>query len=705
MKKLISCMLLLSMLLTLCVCGASPAYAAEPEAEISASEISNETADPMALYRTGKPWPCIDLEGVVTEGMPAELKDNFALYVNRDFYINAEIPEGYYGTGTVSDLSIINSDDVIQLFADGNDYSDHDSRLAKAFYDLLLDWDTRNELGVSPLKKETDVIEAMTELDDLISYYLNYPIEKQLSSPFSAGMDTDIDDPEIYIATASSCGLMLGDSAEYSELTDLGELYLYAFHDLTVAMLEKLDYSEERAQEMWDEAYRFEELMAPHIYTSDERYMPDYISKIDNHMTRDELVALQGRMPVVESLELACGFGIQENWLVTNPGFFVAMSSIFCEENLPLIKSWIICRAARSFADSLDSDCYALSQACDIAITGVSPLPYEITAATITQGVLSWQTARMYCEKYFTQQDKDNVQTLIENIIDVYREMLTEESFLSDETKAAAINKLDSLRIRSLYPDDWSEYTDPELTFRSAEEGGCLIEAMEAIDRSYFRRLQEKVKHPINHELWSDSITPIIVNCFYNPSENSINILAAFCRGDVYSSDMSREELYAKMGVVIGHEITHAFDSSGAQFDETGAFKNWWTEEDNELFNEKVEKLADYYNNMTVWDDLYMNGDIMTGESCADMGAVKCMLTLAAKVEGFDYDAFFKSYADLWKEQDNMFLIQFAQKDPHPMSYVRINSTLQQFDEFLDFYGITEGDNMYLAPEDRVAIW
>lgn len=688
MKKIISSLLALAMLLSLCVCAAAEG-----------------TEDPMEKYRTGSPWICVDLQGVVTEDTPAELKDNFALYVNRDFYLNAEIPEGYYDDGTLNDLSIINSDEILALFQDGTEYTDHDSKLAQAYYDLMMDWDARNALGVTPLKTETDVIENIQTLDELVAYYLEYPLEMQLSTPFSAGMDTDLADPDRYIAEAGGCGLTLGDSAEYTELTEMGAAKKAAFHDLVTAMLQKLDYSAERAEEMWDEMLQLDAMMAPYLFTSDERHSPDYISKIYNLMTRDEVLELQGALPVVQYVEDVWGFGRQDTWLVTEPKFFEAMKDIFTEENLPLFKSTMICKGTMGYCSVLDRECYELDNACSYAITGATALPDEIVAASAVQSRLRWQVAHMYCDKFFTQQDKDAVGSIIDSVIATYRDMLQTEDFISEETKAAAIGKLDALRIHNLYPDDWNEYTDPDLDFRSPAEGGTLIEAIAAIERSQIRRQLEKVKQPVNHELWSDSINPTTVNCFYNPSENSINILAAFCRGDVYSADMSREETFGKIGMVIGHEITHAFDSLGAQFDETGAYRDWWTEEDKAMFGEKNARLADFFSSITLWEGENVNGTIKTGEACADMGAMKCLLTMAAAEENFDYDLFFRSYAVLWRDFAGMFLVQYMQKDTHPMSYLRINTVLQQFDEFLDFYGITEGDGMYLAPADRVAIW
>lgn len=168
---------------------------------------------------------------------------------------------------------------------------------------------------------------------------------------------------------------------------------------------------------------------------------------------------------------------------------------------------------------------------------------------------------------------------------------------------------------------------------------------------------------------------------------------------------MSDEELYSRLGMVIGHEISHAFDSAGAQFDKDGNMNMWWNEEDYKAFEEKNKKLADYYSAMSPWAGQYFNGSIMTGEACADMGGMKCMLRIAAKKDGFDNDKFFRSYAQFWLSKFTKNTALYYLTDEHPMPYLRVNCVLQQFDEFCDLYDIKEGDGMYLAPEDRVNIW
>ena len=200
-------------------------------------------------------------------------------------------------------------------------------------------------------------------------------------------------------------------------------------------------------------------------------------------------------------------------------------------------------------------------------------------------------------------------------------------------------------------------------------------------------------------------MTPTTFNCAYSPTTNSISIMGAFARGTIYNPEMSDEDLYAKIGTVIGHEISHAFDSMGAQFDKDGNVNQWWTDQDWNAFEEKNQKVIDYFAKIHPWEGQDYYPESKGGEAVADMAAVKCMLRLAAKKENFDYDKYFRSLADLWLAKGTLNMTYICITDEHPLPYLRVNCPLQQYDEFLDFYGIKEGDGMYLAPEDRINVW
>ena len=685
MKKLIGIMLAVSMLLSL----GSFAFAEDVSA----------TPD----YTTGTPWPDIDLDGVVTPDMPAELKDNFALYVNKDKILEMEIPEGYSYGGTVMDLVQLQAEDLKNMFL-GQAPDSHDAKLAYDLFWLMMDWDSRNALGVAPLKERIDVVEAISSIDELMAYFVETPIEKQIGALWLASSMQDLIDSNRYVLAVTDAGLILEDSAEYRELTPYGELKKEAYTDLAEKMLLKLGYSEEEATQKIENTFAFETMTADAIYTSEEQQRPDYFGRIYNVFSREELEAAQGKLPILAVLEQVEGFPAAEEYIVMNPAYLEKMNELCTEENLPLIRDMIIVGAALSQAGALDRECYEWSVECDNAISGATGiLPDETVFSGAVSQTLTWPVAQLYTATFLKQEDKDRISAVVDEILDAYHGILSEADFFTDETRAKAIEKLEAIDKRILYPDSWEKYSFEKLDFASREEGGTLWDASEEIGKFLIAKSVEDYSKPFDKEKWG--MGPHVVNCFYNPQTNSIYIMGAFARGEMYRSDMSDEELYGTVGAVIGHEISHAFDSSGAQFDKNGDMLNWWTEEDYATFLERNAKMADYYSAMHPWEGQDFYGSIMTGEACADMAGIKVMLRIAAENPDFDYDLFFRTYADVWLTKDTLGMAYVRINDTHPMGYLRINATLQQFDEFQDFYGITEGDGMYLAPENRVAIW
>ena len=170
---------------------------------------------------------------------------------------------------------------------------------------------------------------------------------------------------------------------------------------------------------------------------------------------------------------------------------------------------------------------------------------------------------------------------------------------------------------------------------------------------------------------------------------------------------MSEEEKMGTIGVIIGHEISHGFDTRGSQFDEAGAFKNWWTKADKKAFLKKTKKLVAYYDSIRPFKNGQpYSGTIVQGEAIADMGGMKCMLSIAERKKNFNYKEFFSAYGQVWfaKWQEEA-MENILSQDPHPIEYLRINTVLPQFDRFYKTYGVKSGDGMYISPADRVAIW
>lgn len=702
-KKLLICILALSLLASLCSCAADEPVKPASDGQSAVTEAPAGTAKADPDLSSGTPWLASSLQGTVTEDTPTSPKDDFYLYVNKDAILSYDILPGYSSAGTLPNRELENDRDILALFTDYEPQG-HDARLAKDLYDLFLDWETRNALGVQPLKEITDAVEAIGSIEELNEYCTTVPFELQSILPFSFSATVDFHDSSSYIMSVFPGPLVLGDSMEYREMSEVGELMKEVWDDYSLYILKRLGYSEDEALRKIENCYTFESLLAPHIFTSDDSRATDYVEKIYNLFPTDEFETLQGNVPILGTIDL-CGYERKDKLVLTQPHWLEALKGLYNDENLPLIRDYAIVQNAINFREALDRDCFMKSMECSARLSGSEGMLEDAQyAATYALNTLPWPVSRLYCERYFTAEDKQNVSDLVRKVLDAYAAMLAEEDFISEETRRNAIDKLYGMTLNVLYPDDWTKYSCDDLDFLSASEGGTLTEAVYAVSRHSIQTAVETFSKSVDKTMW-DGLMPTVVNAFYDPTANSVNILAAFCRGELYNSAMSPEEQYAKLGMVIAHEVSHSFDGTGSQFDKNGNYAEWWTEEDRAVFRKKIDAIADYADTVYCWDGTHVNGSIITGETCADMGAMACMLHIAKSVEGFDYDLFFRSYAQLWSRirSYNDFLSRM--KNEHPPEYFRVNAVVQQFDEFNDCYGVEEGDGMYLAPEKRIAIW
>ena len=672
---------------------------------LTAFAAAAETA-PEPDYTTGTPWLYVDLIGNVTEETEANLKDNFALAANKEKLLKLEIPTGYPCIGIGEERVLQTQKDLARMFTEGTAVT-REAKLAFDLFAMLTDWDSRNAAGVAPLKKQTDAVEQIASLDELNRYFTEVAPEEQLACLWGCVGEKDDTNAEQWVIEISWTNLLVSDSAEYTSETPSGKKQLEAKIRLARNMLAKLGYTAEEADAKIEACLSLERMLAPTVYTMEEQTVTGFEARSTNPRTREELAEAGGRIPLLAYIEKAVGLPAFDRYNVLAPENLAALSRLYTDENLEMIKSYVIVHGVIDRAGDLDRESYEWKYVCDHADFGEVTIPDD--AASFSQYVtdrLPWAVARLYTETYLKPEDKERLTSLAEDMIAAYHRIIEEAEFLSDETKAKAIDKLESIRFLILYPDDWTPYNYDGLEIKTAGEGGTLYDAVTAIRR--YKRLQNAAAFGKAPEaaLWTGVSTPQKVSCNYDSRNNTVFVGGGMAGGGLYSSDMRDEEVYGKIGYYIGHEITHAFDRSGAMTDKNGNMVQWWTDGEMAAFMEKNRKLADFFSAIHPWEGVNWNGDTKTGEACADMGGMKCMLMLAKEKENFDYDLFFRSYAEchlLKLTPEYAMAAKFP--DVHPLNYLRINTVLQQFDEFLDFYGIKEGDGMYLAPEDRVNIW
>lgn len=648
-------------------------------------------------------WLCADIQGNVTENTPAERKDDFGLFVNKDWILQAEIPAGESKAGSMEDVQRTLKDRQIALLKDDS-LTGHDAELVHKLYRLVSDWNYRNEQGVKPA---IPVIEAIRSIDTLeaVTNYLCDRNNLKRFYPLTMSVGADFTDPDIYMTQIGTPSLILQDSAEYTERTQAGELYYTLCEQLGTYMLMQLGYGEEEAAQAIGNAFAFESLMAQHIKPTATHYQADYFTSLLNYYNPEELKALAGDFPILDMLQ-AYGLKIGQRFLVTEPDYIAALPEIYSEENVILMRDWMALKAALSVTSLLDHETYQQADAISNAIMGVTGESSEDDNALSTVlGFLPVPMDNLYVQAYCTEQQRQDMLDIIKDAVAYYRVMLESVDWLGDETRAKAVEKLDNLRINAVYPDELGDWS--ALDFAGVESDGSLLAANAAVQEFVIDLQSKKIDTAVDKDKWDQlTMQTAQVNAFYNPQNNSINIMAGILSGEIYNEDMNYEQKLGGIGTVIGHEISHAFDTNGSQFDKDGAISNWWTAEDYAAFQARAAKLAAWYDGFIPWEGASYSGQQVQTEAIADMGGMKCLLAVAAQQENFDYDAFFRQFATVWRMQGlPAYLVTLVAQDTHPMRYLRINATLAQFDEFIEFYGIQPGDGMYIAPEDRVCVW
>ena len=681
--------------LTLCLCLTAFGAAFAEEADESGPVLND-----------GTPWVDWSLRENIAqaEDKPDSPKDDFYLWVNYDWLRSAEIAPGDYCNDSFTDAGNEVTAQCLEVLTDTTLKSE-DAALAQYLYNAYLDWDARDALGLAPLQKVIDRISAVSTLDELTQMLGDREYDGE--TLFMADVMDNLSAPDTWITDIKPMKLLLEDSAEYRERTEVGDLIEAVIREFFSRMLERLGYSPEEADGMLTRTFALEAELADGIMTGTEEMSPDYVQRVNNQMSRAEAETFCSALPWTEILD-GLGYAGAQRYQVEQPAYLQKLDEIYREDRLEDLKNALIVKTVCKFLLFLDRESHDLYYEIFNSLNGIEGLPQEEKeACEAVRSELPKQMAGAFFEKYDPAKMKADITRLCGEIIDCYRKMLNEEDWLAEETRAKAIEKLDQMHVIAVCPEKWPDYSG--LSFEGLGYYDCIRE----INRYKARISESLADQPKDPDFWyftldSDWINDILTtNAVYFPDINTMVILRGILGDAFYREDMSDEELYGAIGAVIGHEISHAFDPVGAQFDATGRMNNWWTEADEAAFAARAQKLIDYYNGITAFNGLQVPGENVQGETVADLGGVKCMLRLLeGKKEDVDYRAFFEAFATAWREvitlEAESYLLTL---DNHPLNYIRVNTVVQQFPQFHETYGITEGDGMWLAPENRVLVW
>lgn len=369
-------------------------------------------------------------------------------------------------------------------------------------------------------------------------------------------------------------------------------------------------------------------------------------------------------------------------------------------DNLPLLKDYVYLVNLQKLVPYMTSEMgKAQYEMEETYIGGTDPIDPEKTAVTQVAALLKWDVGKLYAEKNYTAQKRDVVYAMVDEIITEYEAMLQEEDWLSQKTRDRAIRKLKTIRLRIGVPKDMERY----LSAYTPDPDKGYLENVMALWREASEKQYDSYGQPVDRTIWNilpQELTP----CYY-PTDNSINIPVSVLEAPYINPSADEVQNLGALGTIIGHEITHAFDDLGSQYDENGDFVNWWTDADRKAFEERAEKIVTYYNNYKTPGIMHQDGRQTLGENIADLGSMRCLTRIVEK-KNLSAEQFFESYANIWASTSEALTDAIVSgADEHAADKVRVNAVLGCCELFYQTYSVKDGDDMYIKPESRVGLW
>ncbi|MDK8171156.1 M13-type metalloendopeptidase [Curtobacterium citreum] len=572
-------------------------------------------------------------------------------------------------------------------------------------YTSFTDEQHLESLGTEPIEPLLAEVDAVDSVEDVVRMVGRF---ERLGLPgfLQLFVDNDPGDPESYVVFLEQSGLGLPDESYYREdrFADIRAKY----REFVAAMFPLAGFD--------DAAERTDHVIALETALAAEHW--------DNVTTRDSQKTYN-KMPWSEIAGLAHGTDLQhwvdaidapagafETVVVREPSFITGLVALLHREPVEAWKDWLRWQVVRGSAAYLTSALSATNFSFyGTALTG-APKQRERwkRGVSLVEGAMGEAVGRIYVQEHFDETSKAKMDDLVANLVEAYRQSITALDWMTDETRARALDKLDKFTPKIGYTVKWRDYSALSV------DPTDLLGNVRAVASFQVDRELGKIGQPIDRDEWF--MTPQTINAYYNPGFNEIVFPAAILQFPFFDAGRDAAANYGAIGAVIGHEIGHGFDDQGSQYDGDGRLQNWWTEADRAAFEDRTKALIAQYDALvpTEVPDGHVNGALTIGENIGDLGGLSIawkayLLSLDGQeppvVDGLSgAERFFLSWAQAWRmairPEEAARLLSI---DPHSPTEFRCNQVVRNIDGFYAAFGVTEQDAMYLDPAERVAIW
>ena len=628
------------------------------------------------------------------------IQDDLYQAVNGDWLKTAVIPSDRSSTGG---FAILDQEVEKELLDDFDKLSKKEEatdipemKEAVKLYEKCLDVTRRDKDGVKPILPYLSKILALKNIDDLNKNAYELML-LGVDLPFNFGVESDMKDATKNSFCITGPSIILPDTTYYQDNNPSKEKLLSVYSSMAKRALDLLPLTEDLKENIIKDALHFDSLIAKEVKSELE-----WANYVDNYNPMDVKEVCDYLRPFDFKGLLSSVYGekIPEQVIVFDPKATKNFRNYFNETTFIEYVHWAYLKYLLGNSSLLSQDLYAIGRIYSRTLSGVSKDPVLKKQAYLrANSVFSEPVGVYYGRKYFGEEAKKDVVSMVKEIIEMYKEKMKKNTFLNEKTKEKAILKLDSIVIKMGYPDKIDEYYSK----LKIDENRSLFENMLSISKFSILHNLEKLNKPVDRTLWG--MPGNLVNACYNPSSNDITFPAAILQKPFYSLKQSKSENLGGIGAVIGHEISHAFDNNGAQFDEKGNLCNWWSKDDYEAFKALTEKMV------REWDGLpfhgeKVNGRLIVSENIADNGGLSVTLSIMHTMKDADYQAFFINWARIWcMKAKEEYIKLLLTNDVHAPCELRANIQPRNFAEWYKAFDVKETDGMYIPEEKRVVIW
>ncbi len=575
----------------------------------------------------------------------------------------------------------------------------------KELYTLGLDSARLNAEGMAPVKADLDEINNLSGRE--VPAAIGRLHAQGISPFFYVYVGPDGKDSRQNLLSLNQGGIAMGDR-DYYLATDSTNLALREAYKKYVTRLFVLaGYSESAAESAAQSVLKVETELARLAYSREELRDPQ---KNYNRMAYTDFAQRESAFDWTAFFR-AMGVDSLTHLDASQLAFFDGLNNLYPQLTLQTIKDYLSYTLLNNAASYLDDDFYNTQfDFYGRTLSGQQePRARWKRSLSTTDAVLSEALGEIYVERYFPQTSKDRMLKLVANLQEALGQHIAQLEWMSDETKARALEKLAAVTVKIGYPDKWRDYSALEISTEKSYWENLKNASM--FETAY---MLDKIGKEVDKSLWY--MSPQTVNAYYNPTTNEICFPAGILQPPFFYAEADDAINYGAIGVVIGHEMTHGFDDMGRQFDKEGNLNDWWTPEDTRQFNLRADRLVEQYDQIVVIDTVHANGRFTLGENIADQGGLRIAYTAfknategaeQTPIDGFTPDQrFYLAYANLWASNiRDEEILRRTKTDPHSLGKWRVNAALRNLETFYQAFGITAEQPMYMAPEERVVIW